>query len=133
MNQTKLNRLLGDTIKQGDSSSVFRYKLETNLKDKLNGTCKVELINSSKEIYQIDTDVNNNVVEFTIQELLPVGVYIVEIEHGGYVFPSVNNQTITVTENIGGVNVSKLPNTSINNVNQSDDVNLLNIYNLAKI
>lgn len=131
MNQTKLNRLLGDTIKQGDTSSVFRYKLETNLKDKLNGACKVELINSNKEIYQLNTTVNNNVVEFTIPDVLPIGVYVVEIECNGYVFPSVNNQAITITENVGGTGeVVKLARYT---ETQFEIVDLVNVYNIAKI
>ncbi|MFU2203575.1 hypothetical protein ACM0QA_02205 [Streptococcus pluranimalium] len=44
-----------------------------------------------------------NVVSFHLDEALPVGNYVVEVEHAGYVFPSTNSVVLTVNENLGDV------------------------------
>ena len=50
---------------------------------------------------EIEAEVVNNIVEFQLEKALPTGTYTVEIEHGGYVFPSSNSETILVNENLG--------------------------------
>ncbi len=89
------------TIKQGDTSSVFKIKLRTEDDVELNGPGKLQLIDSNKAKAEYDVDVVNNIIEFKLDRVLPVDVYIVEVEHAGYVFPSTNSVTLTVNENLG--------------------------------
>ncbi|HEM3611882.1 TPA: hypothetical protein U1D13_000777 [Streptococcus suis] len=91
----------GSTIKQGDTSSVFKIKLRTEDDVELNGPGKLQLIDSNKAKVEYDVDVVDNIIEFKLDRVLPVDVYIVEVEHAGYVFPSTNSVTLTVNENLG--------------------------------
>lgn len=101
MNQTKLKWLSGSTIKQGDTSSVFKLKLTTNDNKSLSGPAVLELIDSNKAKVKYDVKVVGNVISFQLAKALPVGIYIVEVEHAGYVFPSGNSVTLKVNKNIG--------------------------------
>lgn len=101
-NQTSLRCLSGNIIKQGDVSSVFRYKCTTDDKKPLNGQAIVQLIHSEKGMIEFEVEMKNGIIEFQLEKALPVGVYTVEVECGGYVFPSTSTQTITVNENLGG-------------------------------
>lgn len=101
-NQTSLRCLSGNIIKQGDVSSVFRYKCTTDDKKPLNGQAIVQLIHSEKGMIEFEVEMKNGIIEFQLEKALPVGKYTVEVECGGYVFPSTNTQTITVNENLGG-------------------------------
>ncbi len=101
MEQTKLKWLSGSIIKQGDSSSVFKLKLKTEDNKSLSGPAVLELINEKNAKVMYDVDVSGNVIEFSLEKTLPVGLYIVEVEHAGYVFPSKNSPVLTVTENLG--------------------------------
>ncbi|HFI2478340.1 TPA: hypothetical protein ACGO13_002332, partial [Streptococcus suis] len=49
-----------------------------------------------------DVEVVDNMVRFTLDDVLPVGDYLVEVEHAGYVFPSTDPVVLTVNENLGG-------------------------------
>ena len=99
-NQTSLKCLSGNIIKQGDVSSVFQYKCITADKKPLSGPASVQLIHSEKGMIEFEVEMKNNIIEFQLEKVLPVGTYTVEVECGGYVFPSTNTQTITVNENL---------------------------------
>ncbi len=101
MEQTKLKWISGSIIKQGDSSSVFKLKLKTEDNKSLSGPAVLELINEKNAKATYDVEVTENVIGFSLDKPLPVGLYIVEVEHAGYVFPSKNSPVLTVTENIG--------------------------------
>lgn len=100
--KTKLTWLNGSVIKQGDTSSVFKLKLRTDDNVVLNGPAKLQLIQDQAKI-EYDVEVVTNVVSFHLDETLPVGNYVVEVEHAGYVFPSTNSIVLTVNENLGDV------------------------------
>lgn len=100
--KTKLTWLNGSVIKQGDTSSVFKLKLRTDDNVVLNGPAKLQLIQDQAKI-EYDVEVVTNVVSFHLDEALPVGNYIIEIEHAGYVFPSTNSVILTVNENLGDI------------------------------
>ncbi|MBO4127936.1 collagen-like protein [Streptococcus suis] len=101
--KTKLIWANGSTIKQGDTSSVFRIKLLTEDEAELNGPAKLQLIDSNKAKIEYDVDIVDNIVEFKLDRVLPADVYIVEVEHAGYVFPSTNSEktTLKINENLG--------------------------------
>ncbi|MDG3137290.1 hypothetical protein, partial [Streptococcus suis] len=99
--KTKLTPLNGLTIKQGDTSSIFKIKLRTEDDVELNGPAKLQLIDSNKAKVEYDVDVVGNIIEFKLDRVLPADVYIVEVEHAGFVFPSTNSITLTVNENLG--------------------------------
>lgn len=101
MEKTKLKWIGGSTIKQGDSSSVFKLKLKTEDNKSLSGPAVLELINEKNAKATYDVEVSENIVAFSLDKPLPVGLYIVEVEHAGYVFPSKNSPVLTVTENLG--------------------------------
>lgn len=100
--KTKLQWMNGSVIKQGDVASVFKLKLRTDEKWKLNGPAKLQLFDSKKAKLEYDVEVVDNVVRFTLDDVLPVGSYLVEVEHAGYVFPSTDPVVLTVNENLGG-------------------------------
>ncbi|HEM3705763.1 TPA: hypothetical protein U1C94_002125, partial [Streptococcus suis] len=99
--KTKLTPLNGLTIKQGDTSSIFKIKLRTEGNAELNGPAKLQLIDRNKAKVEYDVDVVDNIIEFKLDRVLPADVYIVEVEHAGFVFPSTNSITLTVNENLG--------------------------------
>ncbi|HFI0082562.1 TPA: hypothetical protein ACGOR9_000164 [Streptococcus suis] len=100
--KTKLTWVNGSVIKQGDTSSVFKLKLRTDDNVVLNGPAKLQLIQGQAKI-EYDAEVVDNQVTFNLPNTLPVGSYIVEVEHAGYVFPSTNSVVLTVNENLGDV------------------------------
>lgn len=101
--KTRLTWVNGSVIKQGDTSSIFKLKLWTDDNAVLNGPAKLQLIDNAKAKIELATDVIDNQVVFNLDKTLPVGSYIVEVEHAGYVFPSTNSVVLTVNENLGDV------------------------------
>ena len=102
LNSTNLKQVGGGKIvKQGDSASLFEYKLldeDHRPVDELNGTdAKVTLYNASGKI-SIDTSVTNSGIAFKLAKPLPIGLYTVEVVAGGYVFPSDRRTTLEVTQ-----------------------------------
>ena len=102
LNSTNLKQIGGGKIvKQGDSASLFEYKLlDEDYKpvDKLNGTeAKITLYNASGKV-SIDTSVTNSGITFKLAKPLPIGLYTVEVVAGGYVFPSDRVTTLEVTQ-----------------------------------
>ncbi|HFU4000473.1 TPA: hypothetical protein ACGO3D_000568 [Streptococcus suis] len=100
--KTKATWINGYVIKQGDTASIFKLKLKTDEKSTLNGPAKLQLFDSNKAKLEYDVEVVNNVVSFALNDVLPVGDYLVEVEHAGYVFPSTDPVVLTVNENLGG-------------------------------
>ncbi len=100
--KTRLTWVNGSVIKQGDTSSIFKLKLKTDDNVVLNGPAKIQLIQGQAKI-EYDAEVVDNQVTFNLPNTLPVGSYIVEVEHAGYVFPSTNSVVLTVNENLGDV------------------------------
>lgn len=139
-NKTTLSWVNGSIIKQGDTSSVFNLKLRTDDKKRLNGPAKVQLIHSSKSMTEFEAEVVDNIVSFQLEKALPVGSYVVEIEHAGYVFPSTDSVILTVNENLGefvsgeAIELYGLRNIVKEYVEQEQDIpDLLMFYNLGKI
>ncbi|WP_367986235.1 hypothetical protein AB1F57_05305 [Streptococcus sp. ZY1909104] len=100
--KTRLTWVNGSVIKQGDTSSIFKLKLKTDDNAVLNGPAKIQLVQGQAKI-EYDAEVVDNQVTFNLPNTLPVGSYIVEVEHAGYVFPSTNSVVLTVNENLGDV------------------------------
>lgn len=99
--KTKLTWVKGSVIKQGDTASVFKLKLKTDEGMALNGPATVQLIDENQSKLEFEAEVVENLVQFNLSKVLPVGYYIVEVEHAGYVFPSTNSVILTVNENLG--------------------------------
>ncbi|HFI0255245.1 TPA: hypothetical protein ACGO1F_000830 [Streptococcus suis] len=139
-NMTKLAWLSGSVIKQGDVSSVFKLRLTTNDTAVLNGPATIQLMHKSKGMIEFSGEVVDNVIRFQLEKALPIGKYIVEIEHAGYVFPSTNSVTLTVNENLGefvsgeAIELYGLRKIVKEYVEQEQDIpDLLMFYNLGKI
>lgn len=96
----------GVNIKQGDSKSVLEYELGytdgadmmTDLK--LDGKpAKVTLYNRlTNEKWTTDTVVRGNRVSFTIDVALKLGVYVLDIDVAGHIFPSDREMYVRVHE-----------------------------------
>ena len=96
----------GVNIKQGDSKSVLEYELGytdgadmmTDLK--LDGKpAKVTLYNRlTNEKWTTDTVVKGNRVSFTIDTALKLGVYVLDIDVAGHIFPSDREMYVRVHE-----------------------------------
>lgn len=102
LNSTNIKQVGGGRIvKQGDSASLFEYKLldeDHKPVDELNGTeAKITLYNASGKV-SIDTSVNDSTITFKLAKPLPIGLYTVEVVAGGYVFPSDSRTTLEVTQ-----------------------------------
>src|SRR5574344_1445482 len=96
----------GVNIKQGDSSSVLEYELGYNVGSNmmsdlnLNGkTAHISLYNRLNNTnWTKDSVVRDNKVSFTINEALGLGVYVLDIEVDGHVFPSDREMYVRVHE-----------------------------------
>ena len=96
----------GVNIKQGDSTSILEYELgytnnsNTMADPMLDGkAAKVTLYNRrANKKYTKDSVVEGNRVSFTIDEALEVGVYVVDIDVEGHIFPSDREMYIRIYE-----------------------------------
>lgn len=138
--KTKLTWLNGSVIKQGDTSSVFKLKLKTDDNAVLNGPAKIQLIHRTKGMMEFEAEVVDDVVTFRLEKALPIGSYIVEVEHAGYVFPSTDSVVLTVNENLGeyvsgeAIELYGLRNIVKEYVEAEQDIpDLLMFYNLGKV
>lgn len=100
-NSTNLKRIDGGhSIKQGDFSSKFTFELQDeDYKPIEIGEEKavVTLESYSGDIYfRKEVDVIDNQVSFTIDKVIPVTSYNVEVRVAGYVFPSDKSVEISV-------------------------------------
>lgn len=81
----------GCLIKQGDISSTFGYKLlDENYQaiTSLNGQEALVTLTFKGSQWSRRVTVDNQSVVFSITDILPIGKYRLEINVGGYVFPS---------------------------------------------
>ena len=96
----------GVNIKQGDSTSILEYELgytnnsNTMVDPMLDGkAAKVTLYNRlANKKYTKDSVVEGNRVSFTIDEALELGVYVVDIDVAGHIFPSDREMYIRIYE-----------------------------------
>lgn len=96
----------GVNIKQGDSSSVLEYELGYTNDDNmmtdpmLDGkTATINLYNRLNNTkWSKESVVKGNRVSFTIDEALGLGVYMVDIEVDGHIFPSDGESRIRIHE-----------------------------------
>ena len=152
LNSTNLKQFEGGKIvKQGDSASLFGFKLLDEYHepvDELNGSeAKITLYNASGKV-SINTTVTNSCVTFKLAKPLPIGPYSVEVVAGGYVFPSDRRVTLEVTQSADEYTSSELLDLVKNDVRteidkyiaehpngpQAEELpDLTTLYNLAKI
>ena len=81
----------GYLIKQGDISSTFGYELldeDFQAIPSLNGQEALVTLTLGNSQWSKTVTVNNQSVVFSITDILPIGKYRLEINVGGYVFPS---------------------------------------------
>ncbi|PTI17226.1 hypothetical protein [Staphylococcus warneri] len=106
----------GNRIKQGDKS-VMRYRLvDTNNDDlNINGkSAKVFLNKSDKVEYVYQTEVKDNSVDLVIDDVIPAGIYTIEIwVENKYSFPSDNKAKIEVVESVVGKGIEDINNRNI--------------------
>lgn len=140
--KTRLTWINGSIIKQGDTSSVFKLKLRTEDRRKLNGPAKIQLIHRTKGMTEFEAEVVDDVVTFRLEKALPIGSYIVEVEHAGYVFPSTDSVVLTVNENLGEFasqeaielyGLKDIIKQAIDEKEEQDVPDLLMFYNLGKV
>ena len=91
-NTTNLAQIDGGyLIKQGDISSTFGYELlDENCQaiTSLNGQEALVTLTLGNSQWSRRVTVENQSVVFSITDILPIGKYRLEINVGGYVFPS---------------------------------------------
>ena len=93
-----LTAIDGTCIKQGDPS-MLRFKLDDfNDDDLILGQQATVYLSHENEVYKFEGSVYKDVVRFTINKVLPASVYILEIDCGGYIFPSDKNTRIEIVE-----------------------------------
>ena len=112
LNSTNLKQVGGGrVVKQGDSASLFEYKLldeDHKPVEELNDTeAKITLYNASGKV-SIDTTVTNSCITFKLAKPLPIGLYTVEVVASGYVFPSDRRTTLEVTQSADEYTSSEL-------------------------
>lgn len=81
----------GYLIKQGDISSTFGYELldeDFQAIPSLNGQEALVTLTLGNSQWSKRVTVENQSVVFSITDILPIGKYRLEINVGGYVFPS---------------------------------------------
>ena len=96
----------GVNIKQGDSRSELEYELgyndnsDTMNDPSLDGKeAKIRLYNKIKNTkWDTSSIVKGNRVSFTIDEPLGIGVYVIDIEVDGHVFPSNSEMVVRIHE-----------------------------------
>ncbi len=96
----------GVNIKQGDNSSILEYELGyTNTSNMMTDpmldgkTANINLYNRLKNTkWSRQSTVKGNRVSFTIDEALELGVYMLDIEVDGHVFPSDGESRIRIHE-----------------------------------
>lgn len=106
----------GNRIKQGDKS-VMRYKLIDASNDELqiNGKpAKVFLHRNDNVDYVYQTEVKDNSVDVVINDVIPAGIYTIEIwVDSKYSFPSDNKSKIEVVESVVGKGIEDINNRNI--------------------
>ena len=103
-NSTNLKQTRGgEVIKQGDFSSIFEYELldyDGNKVSSLEGKNANIKIANAKGKKTIVAVVENSKIQFNLEKILPPGIYQVEIECDGFIFPSDKSAKIDVIQSI---------------------------------
>lgn len=111
-----LNR--GDTLKQGDSTRL-RFQLSAKnylLPDNEGKQARIVFIFNNSIIHEeFSTVQRGNVVEFSINEILPANVYILEIHVDGQIFPS-DDYVFKIRWSAAGVDHKITKSYGINNI-----------------
>lgn len=162
-NSTNLQQVDGGFfIKQGDMSSLIAYRLlDENHQPVMSLEGKkayVHIVKGTVEpkiVYETESLVRGGQVEFTINDIMPVGVLWVEIMVDGYVFPSDHKTTLKVVQSGEEYEVESLVKKGLGDeldllyevaqklddldISKESEVNgieipdLLTFYNIAKI
>ena len=123
-NSTNLKQTKGGgVIKQGDSSSVFEYELldyDGNKFSSLDGkNAKIKIANA-KGKKTIDAVVENSKIQFKLEKILPAGIYQVEVECDGFIFPSDKSVKIDIIQSIENYQISNI--VEIEKVNIQEEI-----------
>lgn len=123
-NSTNLKQTKGgEVIKQGDSSSIFEYELldyDGNKFSSLDGkNAKIKIANAKgKKI--IESVVENSKIQFKLEKILPDGIYQVEVECDGFIFPSDKSAIIDIIQSIENYQISNI--VEIDKVNIQEEI-----------
>lgn len=123
-NSTNLKQTKGgEVIKQGDSSSIFEYELldyDGNKFSSLDGkNAKIKIANA-KGKKTIETVVENSKIQFKLEKILPAGIYQVEVECDGFIFPSDKSAKIDIIQSIENYQISNI--VEIEKVNIQEEI-----------
>lgn len=123
-NSTNLKQTKGgEVIKQGDSSSIFEYELldyDGNKFSSLDGkNAKIKIANA-KGKKTIESVVENSKIQFKLEKILPDGVYQVEVECDGFIFPSDKSAKIDIIQSIENYQISNI--VEIDKVNIQEEI-----------
>lgn len=152
INSTNLKQFEGGAIvKQGDSASLFGYELLDEWCkpiNELNGQNATVRIYNSKGKITFEGLVEKSKVTFKLEKVLPIGIYLVEIVCGGYIFPSDRSARLEVTKSAEEFTTEEILTLMKNDVKaeidkyiaehpngpQTEELpDLTTLYNLAKI
>lgn len=119
-NSTNLKQTRGgEVIKQGDFSSIFEYELldydgnKVSSLDGKNANIKIANAKGKKTIIAV---VENSRIQFKLEKILPPGIYQIEIECDGFIFPSDKSAKIDIIQSI--------ENYQIGNIVEIDKINI---------
>ena len=123
-NSTNLKQTRGgEVIKQGDFSSIFEYELldydgnkVTSLEGK-NANIKIANAKGKKTIVAV---VENSRIQFKLEKILPPGIYQVEIECDGFIFPSDKSAKIDIIQSIENYQISNI--VEIDKINIQEEI-----------
>lgn len=123
-NSTNLKQTKGgEVIKQGDSSSIFEYELldyDGNKFSSLDGkNAKIKIANA-KGKKTIETVVENSKIQFKLEKILPAGIYQIEVECDGFIFPSDKSAKIDIIQSIENYQISNI--VEIEKVNIQEEI-----------
>lgn len=136
INSTNLKQFEGgDIVKQGDTASLFGYELlDENFLPiaEIEGQEATITLATRSGKTKLTSTVTDHKVKFTLNKILPVGIYQVEITCGHYVFPSDKSTVIKVTQSTDGYTSDTLE--ELRRQDQVEELpDLTVLYNLAKI
>ena len=136
INSTNLKQFEGgDIVKQGDTASLFGYELlDENFLPiaEIEGQEATITLATRSGKTKLTSTVTDHKVKFTINKILPVGIYQVEITCGNYVFPSDKSTVIKVTQSTDEYTSDTLE--ELRRQDQGEELpDLTVLYNLAKI
>ncbi len=119
-NSTNLKQTKGgEVIKQGDFSSIFEYELldyDGNKVSSLEGKDANIKIANAKGKKTIVAVVENSKIQFKLEKILPPGIYQVEVECDGFIFPSDKSAKIDIIQSI--------ENYQVGNIVEIDKINI---------